>query len=121
MQHPVFSLSAELVDAFATASPIRATFWGVAGHDDRWDDLSPDGDAARAAVLADFAARAAALPPATDARERLARQVLDDFLALEQDALDAFDPAVDLNNLASPPQLLTMALETLPAWVLGAG
>ena len=61
MKHPVFALSSELVDAFAAASPIRATFWGVAGHDDRWDDLSPLGDAERAAILREFADRAAAL------------------------------------------------------------
>ncbi|MCB9739467.1 MAG: DUF885 domain-containing protein [Deltaproteobacteria bacterium] len=112
MKHPVFALSSELVDAFAAASPIRATFWGVAGHDDRWDDLSPLGDAERAAILREFADRAAALPPVESHDERLAHEVLLDFLALEQDALDHDDPAVDLNNLASPPQLLTMALDT---------
>ena len=49
----VFRWSSDLVDALAEASPIRATFMGVTGHDDRWDDLSPEGDAARAALFAE--------------------------------------------------------------------
>ncbi len=109
----VFDLSSALVDAVAAASPVRATFWGVPGHDHRWDDLSPEGDAARAALFADFAARADALPAPTSDRERLATLVLRDFLRLEQDALAHHDSAVDLNILASPPQLMPMALDTM--------
>ncbi len=109
----VFRLSSDLVDALAEASPIRATFMGVPGHDDRWDDLSPEGDAARAALFARFSAAADALPAAQTDDERLATLVLRDFLALEQDALAHHDPAVDLNILASPPQLLTMALDSM--------
>ena len=45
-KHPVFALSDAIVDEYCAHRPMNATMMGVAGHDHRWDDLSPAGAAA---------------------------------------------------------------------------
>ena len=42
-KHPVYQLSNEIVDELAATFPDIATEVGIAGYDDRWTDLSPDG------------------------------------------------------------------------------
>jgi hypothetical protein len=56
----VFQICDRLTDAYAELSPMAATFAGVKGHDHLWDDLSPDGEAAKAAFYAAGAAELAA-------------------------------------------------------------
>ena len=41
--HPVYQLSSDIVDELAATFPDIATEVGIAGHDDRWTDLSPEG------------------------------------------------------------------------------
>lgn len=113
--HEAFPLSEALVDAVAAARPSLATFMGVSGHDDRWEDLSPDGDAARAALLTAFAGVTDELEDATDPSDKLALSVLRDYLRLECDAVEHGDSRTDLNILSSPPQLLPMALDAMDA------
>jgi uncharacterized protein (DUF885 family) len=49
--HPVFDLADRLTDDLAAAMPIVATYAGVAGHDERWGDLGPEGLEAVEALL----------------------------------------------------------------------
>ena len=46
-----FALADALVDTLAALRPMLATYWGVPGHDHRWDDLSPEGVARAASTL----------------------------------------------------------------------
>jgi uncharacterized protein (DUF885 family) len=108
-----FALSDALVDAVAALRPVQATFMGVAGHDDRWDDLSPDGVAHVATELAGWRRKVDALPPPTDRWDRLAVHVARDWLDQELDRLAHHDPEVDLNSLSSSLQLIRMAFDSM--------
>ncbi|MFZ0626044.1 MAG: DUF885 domain-containing protein [Acidimicrobiia bacterium] len=44
-----FEIADRLTETYADLSPILATTYGISGRDDRWDDLSPEGHAAKAA------------------------------------------------------------------------
>jgi uncharacterized protein (DUF885 family) len=109
--HPIHALSDELVDAICTQSPMTATFLGVKGHDDRWDDVSPAGQEARAQTFAAFAERLASLPPSSDPRVQLALRVHREFLAERIEFLRAGEPFFDLNNITSTFQMLTMVFD----------
>lgn len=108
-----FSLADALVDDLAALSPSSATFWGVKGHDHRWEDLSPAGSAAAAARLRDWRARVAALPPQPDRWSRLAAHVLADLLDGQLDGYAHGDERRSLNHLASPFQHLVMTFDAM--------
>ncbi|MEZ4392874.1 MAG: DUF885 domain-containing protein [Polyangiales bacterium] len=112
-RHPVFALSESLVDQYAALRPMNATMMGVAGHDHRWDDLSPAGVAAYAAEVERWEAQLDALPPAVDRWDALAVAVCRDWVALERDALAHADHRVDLNNIASPFQTIRMVFDQM--------
>jgi uncharacterized protein (DUF885 family) len=97
-------------EALVQRSPIRATYFGVAGHDDRWDDLSPEGWAAWSRALAAIERPAV---PAGRSDSAIAAGVLEDFCWLEEQALAHHDHSVDLNPLACPVQLVVMALDAM--------
>ncbi len=109
----VFSVSDELVDAVAALRPITATLWGVAGHDDRWDDMSPAGHEAARARLASFVPRAPAAAASDDRWTRLASIVLGDFLRSELDRYEHRDHLSDLNHIASPHQFIRMVFDLM--------
>ena len=54
---PVDDISERYVEEYAALDPVTATYLGIAGHDDRLPDLSPDGFAAREALTAARAGR----------------------------------------------------------------
>ena len=114
-----FLLSDEVVEAVAALRPVTATFWGVAGHDGEWDDLRPEGHERARAALASFEARAATAAAGAardgDPWRRLAADVLVDFLRVELGRYTHRDHLTDLNTLASPLQLLTMAFDVMPS------
>ena len=59
----VADLSQELLEVKSGASPLWASIFGVPGYDDVVDDLSADGDAAKAAALRDLQSRAEKVDP----------------------------------------------------------
>ena len=65
---PVDAIADAYVEDYAALDPITATYLGVAGHEDRLTDLSPDGCAAREALTRDALAAARAATP-VDERE----------------------------------------------------
>jgi uncharacterized protein (DUF885 family) len=111
---PTFALADALVEEVAAASPCLATLVGVPGHDHRWDDLSPAGFATRRAVWARALAALQALPPTDDGWDRLARDVMTDHARSAILRIDAGDPGVDLNPIATPLQELPMTLDVMP-------
>ncbi|MFO0629132.1 MAG: DUF885 domain-containing protein [Polyangiales bacterium] len=112
-RHPIFALSDALIDEYAALRPINATMMGIAGHDHRWDDLSPAGFAAYGAQVERWTRALDALPPATDRWDVLAVAVCRDFVALEGDAIAHGDHRVDLNIIASAFQTVRMVFDQM--------
>lgn len=111
-----FRLSDEVVEAIAELRPVTATFWGVAGRDDAWDDLSPEGHERARARLAGFAARVPAAQAASTERwARLASDVLADVLRLELERYAHGDHLGDLNSIASSFQYVRMVFDVMDA------
>jgi uncharacterized protein (DUF885 family) len=102
--HPVYALSDVLVDELCSLLPDEATYLGVAGHDDRWPDLSPDGTAATESALREMRERVARLPEADDRFDRLAVAVAADHLDMLIDWYATGMPRLDLNSVSSPVQ-----------------
>ncbi len=116
----IFAVSDAAVDRLAASDPILASEIGVAGHDHRWTDLSPDGVEARRAVVAGIRADGAACR-ADDPRSALARRVLLEHCDAELALFDAGSHRHDLNNIVSPHQMLrftfgSMAKATAEDW-----
>jgi uncharacterized protein (DUF885 family) len=110
---PVFDLSSSFVDDYAKLSPVSASMAGVPGVHDRWDDYSPAGGAKVLALVNDYLKRLDALPPATDARGKLARRVMADFLDEKVVYYRYEDNLADLNNIESPMQHLRVVFDVM--------
>lgn len=106
MQHrsPLFDWSDALVDRLAAVSPIHASFAGVAGWEDRWDDASPEGVVDRRAFWASARQELLAWPGALDGPDRLARDVILDCCEANLRFIDTGGYHTDLNSLASTLQ-----------------
>lgn len=105
MTSEVFALADRYVDEFAQSDPTTATFAGLAGHDDRLTDLSPQGWEARAERDRRALQALAALDETTfDSADRLAAAVMKERLGV---AVDEFEHGMwrrDLNTIASSLQ-----------------
>ncbi|HEY8545093.1 MAG TPA: DUF885 family protein, partial [Acidimicrobiales bacterium] len=88
------------VDEWAELSPIEATYAGIAGHDHTFDDLSPEGYAAKADLVRRTLAELATVPPADDA-EHVARASMEERLGLWLDRYDAGDLTSEVNVITS--------------------
>jgi len=97
----VFALSDRYVTEAAALDPIMATSRGVAGHDDRLTDYSPDGSEARAEHARHTLAELSTLEAGTDA-DRRAAAVLTERLESAQAMHDAGEHLRALRVLASP-------------------
>jgi uncharacterized protein (DUF885 family) len=100
--HPIFDLSSRFVDAVAALHPMRGTYLGVPGSDDRWGELGMAGVAADEELLRRTRDELAALP-ATDGDHwaEVARRVLAEQLDDGLESIAAGDHYLDLNHLAS--------------------
>jgi len=70
------------VDKWAPLSPTGATYVGIAGHDNKLDDLSPDGYRARADLTRATLTELEAAEPDTEA-ERTAKEAMQERLGLD--------------------------------------
>lgn len=116
----IFSVSDTAVDRLAAVDPMRATEVGLAEHQDRWTDLSPDGISAIADVLSAIRAEGEACPT-PDARHALAKRVLQEHCDAELALHESDYFASDLNNIVCPHQSLrftfgSMAKSTVEDW-----
>ncbi|GAB1514244.1 DUF885 domain-containing protein [Actinophytocola sp. KF-1] len=107
-------ISDEYVDDYVRLLPTVATELGIPGHDDRWPDLSPDGNAAVTELQRRALAAVAAVEPA-DHAEHVAKAVFTERLGVEVEAYEAGLVDADLNVLASPPQTLRSTFDLMPA------
>ena len=108
-----FTLSDALVDDIAELHPILATFMGVAGHDHRLDDFSPEGARRGAEHMRAWRDRFAALAPQTDRWSKLAATVALDWIDQELDAFEHGDYQCDLNSISSPIQNVRMVFDSM--------
>jgi uncharacterized protein (DUF885 family) len=110
----VFEICDRLAAAFAALSPMAATFVGVPGHDHRWDDLSPEGEATKASF---FEAGIAELEPHlqdSDPVQASAAGVVSAYLqtALERNRSGHWKH--DLNHLHAPFQSARDTFDVVP-------
>jgi len=104
--HPIFALSDALVDEIAALNPPFATIAGVAGYDDEWFDLSPDGHATKLAAYEDMLARIYALPAPSSKWDRLAIEAARSLVEEEIEAQRYGDHLRDLDSIACPAQTI---------------
>ncbi len=97
---PVDAIADTFVEEYAALDPATATLLGVTGHDDALPDLSPDGFAAREALVRQAYADAEAATP-TDERERVAREAFLERLGLELELYVAGVPRFQLSVIDS--------------------
>jgi uncharacterized protein (DUF885 family) len=119
--HPVFALSDTLVDELCALFPSEATYLGVAGHDDRWPDMSPEGAETAVARLRDMRRRIADLPPATNRWERIAVAAMESELDDQLMWYAQGGHLKHLNSISSPLQEFRetfdhMSREGVEAW-----
>jgi uncharacterized protein (DUF885 family) len=112
--HPIYVTSSELVDELAALQPLAATYLGIAGHDDRWPDLGPEGSAATLDALRAMRRRVAELPPAVDRWDRLAVEVAESTLDEEVEHYESGDHQWNLDSMASPAQDLREVFDHMP-------
>lgn len=106
-------LANRYVDDWAILSPTGATYVGIPGHDDRLDDLSPEGFAA----MAELARRTLAELDATEVaqeRERVAKEAMQERLALELLRYEAGEATSQLSVMASPLHEIRAVFDLMP-------
>jgi uncharacterized protein (DUF885 family) len=97
---PVDAIANAYVEDYAALDPVTATFLGIAGHDDKLPDLSPDGFKAREALTRKALAFATAATP-TDEREQVAKEAFLERLGLEVEMYDARVPQSEISVIRS--------------------
>ncbi len=109
----ITDLADQAVLDLAALCPSVATSVGVPGYDDRLDDLTPDGWAARREWAATLRTGLLAAQP-VDAAEGVARTVILERLDVELDLHDSGWAEADLNVIASPVQEMRMVFDLMP-------
>ncbi|MFI5493409.1 DUF885 domain-containing protein [Actinoplanes sp. NPDC051859] len=106
-------LANRFVDEWAPLNPTGATYVGVAGHDDKLDDLSPDGYVAQAELIRRTLAELDPLEPEHEA-EHVAKDAMQERLGLDLARLDSGDTASEISVISSAVHGLRMAFDLMP-------
>ena len=101
------------LDAAAAHDPLAATEMGVAGHDDRLPELTPDWYAQRSQLRRRTLEQLAAVEPTND-NDRVTVAALREELTLHEELRDAGQEEGDLNNIASPLQSVRDTFDIMP-------
>ena len=109
---PLDVISEAYVEDYCALDPLAATEMGVAGHEDRLTDLSPEGFAARR-ELARRALDAAEAATPTDEREQVAKDAFLERLGLEAERYDAHVPQSELSVIVSGLHEIRMAFDLM--------
>ena len=102
------------VDEIAELDPVLATFAGIAGHDDRMTDYSPDGWSAAAELDRRTLAALDNVEPVDD-QESAAREAMQERLRVSLERYDAGIAQHDLNVIDSPMQHIRQVFDLMPA------
>ncbi|SCL15202.1 DUF885 domain-containing protein [Micromonospora inyonensis] len=106
-------LANRYVVEWAELNPAGATYTGIAGHDDRLDDLSPDGYAARAELDRRTLAELDVIEPDTLA-ERTAKEAMQERLGLTLARYDAGEETSAINVIASGLHDIRAVFDLMP-------
>ncbi|HET6561404.1 MAG TPA: DUF885 domain-containing protein [Marmoricola sp.] len=109
---PVDAIADGFVDELAALDPVAATELGIAGHEHELTDLSPDGFAAREALVRRTLAAARAAEPVDD-RERAAQAALMERLGLEVERAEAGITRAELSVISSGLHDLRMCFDLM--------
>src|SRR4051812_1863191 len=114
-EHPIFAICSQYVDDLAELSPMTATELGVPGHDDRWDDTSPEGYVRVAALLRRVQGELEGLPATEGDRwADLAIQVLAEHLAESLEPIEHGDHLRELGHIQSLAAVIPMVFDLMP-------
>jgi uncharacterized protein (DUF885 family) len=106
-------LANRYVDDWAPLNPAGATFVGIQGFDDQFEDLSPDGFTAGAELTRRTLAELATTEPETES-ERVAKDAMQERLGLELARYDAGEVTSELNVISSALHGLRGAFDLMP-------
>jgi uncharacterized protein (DUF885 family) len=109
----VDAISERYVEEAAALDPVLATYSGVAGHDHRLPDLSPDGFDAREGLDRKVLADVRDSPP-VDERERVAREAFIERLGLTVEMANAGIPRSEVSVTSSSLHDLRGAFDLMP-------
>jgi len=93
--------------------PSGATFVGIPGYDDQLDDLSPEGFEAQADLSRQAMVALDGADPA-DERERVAKEAMQERLALELARYDAGEATSEVNVLTSSLHMIRQVFDLMP-------
>jgi uncharacterized protein (DUF885 family) len=113
LARPVDAIAEAYVEDYCALDPVAATGMGVAGHEARLTDLSPEGFAARRDLTRRALASAEAATP-TDERERVAKDAFLERLGLEVERYDARVPQSEMSVIVSGLHELRMVFDLMP-------
>jgi uncharacterized protein (DUF885 family) len=101
------------VDQWAELDPIGATYVGIAGHDDRMTELSPEGYAALAELDRRTLAQLDAVTPA-DEHERVAQEAMQERLGLALERYDAGAVTSELSVIVGAVHSVRSVFDLMP-------
>ncbi|HET9518857.1 MAG TPA: DUF885 domain-containing protein [Actinoplanes sp.] len=107
-------LANRYVDDWAQLNPVGATYVGITGHDDRLDDLSPEGFAAQAELTRRTLHDLEILDPES-AAEDVAKDAMVERLGLELARYEAGVTTSDVNVINSALHGLRQVLDLMPS------
>ena len=109
-----FEISDRFTDQWADLTPIDATTVGIAGRDHLWDDLSPDGEAARTdlarATIAELSSHLEIPGPAQATAAKVLSAWAEKKVALHEQG----EWKYDLNHIYSPFQRMRDTFDVMP-------
>lgn len=114
LEHPIYELSSRIVEELASLFPDVATEVGIAGYDDRWTDLSPDGAANSLATIRRLRGCVESISAPGSEWDRLAIELAKGTLDEEASYFEHEDHLWDLNSIASPLQGLRETWDHMP-------
>ncbi|GIF11292.1 DUF885 domain-containing protein [Actinoplanes teichomyceticus] len=106
-------LANRYVDEWAELNPTGATAAGISGYDDKTDDLSPEGFAARAQLVRRTVNDLDLLEPEHES-EQVAKDAMMERLGLELARHDAGYTATDVSVISSGLHEIRMAFDVMP-------
>ncbi len=98
---------------WAALSPTGATYVGISGHDDKLDDLSPEGYAAQAELTRRALADLDATEPETEG-EHIARDAMQERLGLELTRYDTGETTSEVSVITSGLHSIRMVFDLMP-------
>jgi uncharacterized protein (DUF885 family) len=101
------------VEEWAALNPIESTFVGIPGYDDRIDDLTPDGYAARAELNRRTLVALDGVDAGTEA-ERVAQEAMQERLTLDVERYDAGEVTSEVNVITSALHGIRKIFDLMP-------